>query len=379
MSLLDVKNLSYSIKNKQLYNNCSFDLLNNEKMGIVGQNGAGKSTLMNILIHKVEPDQGEVIFAKNLKIGYLDQHVEIEKDITIFEYLKLAFKDLYATEEKLNNLYASMGESADDKLNDKIEELQNKLIYENFYEVEPLILKTAAGLGVNKIGMDKMLSQISGGQRAKVILTKLLLEKPDLLLLDEPTNFLDREHVVWLQEYLKKLTTSYIIISHDFDFLNYVTNCIIDIEFSKIKKYTGSFNQFLKEKESNRETYIQQFESQKKVISHLQEYYDKNHARASTAKSAQSKLKQLEKIDKISPPQSTLKPTFTLKPASTPAGLMLLTKKLTIGYTKPLISNIDLEINAKDKLVLIGFNGLGKSTMVKTLLGIIPKISGEFK
>jgi ATPase subunit of ABC transporter with duplicated ATPase domains len=164
-------------------------------MGLVGQNGTGKTTLMNIINDRVSPDACDIQWQRGLKIGYLDQHAEIEKDISIFDFLKKAFGHLYEVEQKLNTLYGEMGDSISDDVADKVERYQNQLMYSGFYDLEATILKIASGLGIVAIGVDKKLSEISGGQRAKVILAKLLLEDPDVLLLDEPTNFLDKEHV----------------------------------------------------------------------------------------------------------------------------------------------------------------------------------------
>jgi ATPase subunit of ABC transporter with duplicated ATPase domains len=195
MALLDVENLNYSIKNKVLYNGANFTLNKGEHMGIVGQNGTGKTTLLNILIKRIEVDMGEIVWQKNIKIGYLDQHAEIEKDMSIIEYLRLSFQQYFDLEKELNGIYEQMATEITDELSTRAEEISNKLMYSGFYDIDVTINKIAAGLGVQKIGMDTLLSKISGGQRAKVILAKLLLESPDVLLMDEPTNFLDKEQV----------------------------------------------------------------------------------------------------------------------------------------------------------------------------------------
>jgi ATPase subunit of ABC transporter with duplicated ATPase domains len=195
MSVLEVKDLTYSIKNKTLYQSANFQLNKEDHMGIVGQNGTGKTTLLNILIGRTEVDFGEITWQKNIKVGYLDQHAEISKDMTIIEYLRLSFDHLFDVEKELNKVYEQMGAEMTDALSERAEELSNKLMYSGFYDIDATVNKIAAGLGVQKIGMDSLLSNISGGQRAKVILAKLLLESPDILLMDEPTNFLDTEQV----------------------------------------------------------------------------------------------------------------------------------------------------------------------------------------
>jgi ATPase subunit of ABC transporter with duplicated ATPase domains len=195
MAVLEAKNLNYTIKNKVLYTDASFLLNKNDHMGIVGQNGTGKTTLLNIIIGKIELDSGEILWQKGITYGYLDQHAEIEKDVSIIEYLRLSFNHLFEVEKELNSVYERMGEEISDELTEKAEILSNKLMYSGFYDIDSTINKIAAGLGIQKLGMDTLLSNISGGQRAKVILAKLLLESPDILLMDEPTNFLDKEQV----------------------------------------------------------------------------------------------------------------------------------------------------------------------------------------
>ncbi|GMO14852.1 MAG: ABC-F family ATP-binding cassette domain-containing protein [Mycoplasmoidaceae bacterium] len=378
MAVLDVTGLNYSIKNKVLYENASFSLNRDDHMGIVGQNGTGKTTLLNIVINKIEVDTGDIVWQKGVKIGYLDQHAEIAKNMTIIEYLRLAFDHLFEVERELNKVYEEMGNGVSDELANKAEELSNKLTYSGFYDIDSTINKIAAGLGVQKIGMNSMLSDISGGQRAKVILAKLLLESPDVFLMDEPTNFLDKEQVEWLANYLKEFQGAYIIISHDFDFLNKVTNCIINIEFQQVKKYTGNFQQFIKLKEEHAKNLQTQFEKQQKEIEHLQSFINRFGA-GTRASMAQSRQKQLDKMEIIPPAKSVEKPTFKLVSEPTMRGVCLKVDKLCVGYTKQLLPPISFDMKADDKIVISGFNGIGKSTLIKTLIGQIPSLGGEFK
>jgi ATPase subunit of ABC transporter with duplicated ATPase domains len=379
MSILEVKNINYSVANKVLYQNASFAFNKGDHLGIVGQNGAGKTTLINILIGRIELDQGEIEWTKNIKVGYLDQHAEIETNITIFNFLKKSFNDLYEDEKKLNEIYGQMtGGENDAALGEKAETLQNRLIYTGFYDLDSVINKVAAGLGIAKLGMETLLSNLSGGQRAKVILAKLLLEKPDVLLMDEPTNFLDKEHVEWLGKYLKNFEGSFIVISHDFDFLNEITNCIIDIEFKQVKKYTGNFQQFLALKEENKKNYEREFEKQQKEITHLQAFISRFGA-GTRASMAQSRQKKLDKIEVMPPAQSLPKPQFNFVSQPIGTGVILNVNNLLIGYSNPLLPEINLTLNGGEKIVINGFNGIGKSTLIKTLVGIIPPLGGEFK
>ena len=203
MALLEVSGLTHSFGDKILYQNSNFEIFKGEHVGIVGQNGAGKTTLLRSIIGDITPDSGEIRWQKDKKIGYLDQYAEINTEITIMEYLKTAFDELYEIEKKLNKIYENMSENFSESDAQKASDYQNLLINCGFYEIESNILKVADGLGITSLGIDTILKKLSGGQRAKVILAKLLLKNPDVLLLDEPTNFLDKNHVDWLTDFLK--------------------------------------------------------------------------------------------------------------------------------------------------------------------------------
>ena len=379
MGILEVKNLTHSFGDKILYKNATFELFKGEHMGITGQNGTGKTTLLRSIIGDLTPDSGEIRWQKGIKIGYLDQHAKINQNLTVFEYLKSAFNDLYALEKELNQIYESMTTSMDESLYEKASDYQNLLVNRGFYEIESTILKVSSGLGINALGMDTPLKNLSGGQRAKVILAKLLLENPEVLLLDEPTNFLDKEHVEWLADFLKSFKGSFMIISHDFSFLDKVTNCILDIEFNQVTKYNGNFSKFLEVKGFRQENYIREFQAQQKEIKKQEEFIAKNRVRASTAKQAQARIKKLEKLERIPPPKSLPKPSFKLVSLPISHQKALKVHGLEIGYDKALLPKISFEIKMGEKVVITGFNGVGKSTLIKTLMKKIPAISGTFK
>lgn len=378
MSLLEVKDLSHSYGGKVLYHDASFDLYNGEHMGLVGQNGSGKSTLIKTLIGEVIPDDGLIKWFPKATIGHLDQYAQVDAGITVFEYLKQAYADLYRMEERLNGLYEKMAEDTSEKLINQAANLQETLEDRDFYSIESHIYRVAAGLGITAIGMDKVLEKLSGGQRAKVILAKLLLEKPEVLLLDEPTNFLDKEHVEWLSKYLTGFEGAFILVSHDFDFLDQVTTCIGDIEFGTITKYHGNYSAFLKQKGQKREEYIRQYESQKKLIERTEEYIAKNKVRASTAAMAKSRQKKLDKIERMAPPTGLTKPMIRFKSTGITAQRVLEVKDLEVGYYYPLLPKLHFVLEQNQRVVITGFNGIGKSTLLKTLIGEIPPISGRF-
>ncbi|MCE5196861.1 MAG: ATP-binding cassette domain-containing protein [Negativicutes bacterium] len=379
MGLLDVIDISHSFGENVLYKNASFELFKGEHMGLVGHNGTGKTTLFNIIVGSIVPDQGRISWQRNLNYEYLDQYAKTDNNATVFEYLKTAFQELIQTESKLIELYESMTTDSSEELIDKAAKLQEILEYQGFYEIETVIMKVANGLGITALGMDSILGQLSGGQRAKVILAKLLLEKPDVLLLDEPTNFLDKEHVEWFSGYLKEFEGAFIVISHDFDFLDLVTNCICDIEFGVLTKYSGNFNKFLQLKDIKRESYIREFQSQQVQIKKFEEYISKNKARASTAKMARGRQKQLDRIEIIEPPKALAKPNFQFASLPVTTQKALVVRDLEIGYTNPLLPKINFMLAAGQKIVITGFNGIGKSTLIKTLIKQIPSLSGDFK
>jgi len=378
LGLLEVKNISHTFGDKILYEKSSFEVFKSEHIGLVGQNGSGKTTLLRSLTGEVIPDEGEIKWQKGINVGYLDQYVNTDDKLKVIEYLKTAFSHLYKLNEELNELYTLMSQEFTDEIFEKSTSYQSTLENSGFYEIESTILKVADGLGITAIGMDKPLGKLSGGQKAKIILAKLLLQKPDVLLLDEPTNFLDKEHIQWLKSYLKYFKGAFIVISHDFEFLDEITNSILDIEFKSIKKYTGNFSKFIKQKNLNRESYIREFKAQQKQIKKHEEFIARNRVRASTAKQAQSRIKILNKMEKLSPPEEASKPSFEFK--SLPIGFQkaLIIKDLKVGYTHALLPRMNLEIMDQEKIVFTGFNGIGKSTLLKTLVGEIPPIAGWF-
>lgn len=378
MSLLQVRELSQCFVEKTLYKNASFDLFKGEHIGVVGQNGAGKSTLIKILLGEVIPDKGDIKWQPNIKIGHLDQHAEIDKNMTILEYLQTAFEELYALENKVTMLYEEGAMTGDERKLIKAAAYQEQLIINDFYSIDSQISKVAMGLGLDAIGMDRPVGELSGGQRAKVIMAKLLLSNPDILLLDEPTNFLDKEHVEWISDYLNAFEGAFIVVSHDFDFLERVTTGICDIEFGTIKKYYGKYSEFLKQKAHLREDYIRQYHTQQRKIEKTEEYIRKNKAGVNS-KMARGRQKQLDRIERIAPPSFVEKPSIRFKEPEGPTQKALIVKNLEVGYYYPLLPKLNFSVLGGEKLVITGFNGIGKSTLLKTLVASIPCMAGSFE
>lgn len=383
MSLVEVTGLTHSFGDKKIFNNTEIKLFRGDKMGLTGRNGVGKSTLINILTGIVIPDEGYIKWNPKVTYGYLDQQAKIDSDITVKEYLKSAFDYLFKTEERLNDVNNRIAKCKDKnelkKLLEISGECQNMLEANNFYAVNSEIEKVAAGLGITAFGLDTPVGRLSGGQRAKVMLAKLLLQNPDVLLLDEPTNFLDREHIEWLAKFLISFKGSFIIVSHDSGFLSRVVNCISDIEFYTISRYNGTYENFMRQKEQKAENYLRNYNYQQKEIAKLQDYINRNIARASTTAMAQSRRKKLEKMEKLEKPVTAVKPSFTFQYKTISRKPLLKVRSLEVGYTEPLLPKITLTLRAGQKLAVTGFNGIGKSTFLKTICGIIPALSGSFR
>ncbi len=377
MSLLDITGLSHSFGDNLLFRDAELSLNKGEHIGIVGQNGAGKSTLIKICTEQIVPDTGRVVRQPKATLGYLDQYAQIAKGITMKAFLKSAFLELYTIEEKMNALYdqAANGETG---VLEPAAKYQEELELHDFYMIDTCIEQIATGLGLHAIGLECPVGQMSGGQRAKVILAKLLLEKPDVLLLDEPTNFLDKEHVAWLADYLSSLDNAFMTVSHDYDFLEKIATRICDIDNKKITKYYGTYSEFLKKKTLLREDYIRQYSAQQKEIRKTEEFISKNIA-GRKAKMARGRQKQLDHMDKMEAlEQKEIKPFFHFAGLPLTAAEHLTVKHLSVGYYYPILSDLSFSIKGGQKVVITGFNGIGKSTLLKTLTKQIPALQGNY-
>lgn len=383
MSIVDIKNLSLSFGDKIIFEGANFFVNKGDKMGLVGVNGAGKSTLIKILSGKVLVDKGDIFLHPKSTFGYLDQYAEIKSEKSIRNYLREAFAFLFDADKKLIDIYEKIGGTSDEEEVQRLVEQSEKLLEfldaNNFYAVDPLIEKVSSGLGVTDFGLDSPVANLSGGQRAKVMLTKLLLEKPDVILLDEPTNFLDVSHIDWLEKHIVSFEGTVVVVSHDEKFLKVITNCVCDVDNQKITRYSVGYDQYLKDKELRKEQHQKSYVAQQKEIARLEEFVAKNIARASTARMAQSRQKVLEKMEKIDRPAQKQKPTFMFKYRPLGSKILLDVTDLSVGYEKPILPPISIELERGEKLAITGFNGIGKSTFLKTLAGIIPALNGNFK
>ncbi|MGN0330304.1 MAG: ABC-F family ATP-binding cassette domain-containing protein [Kineothrix sp.] len=379
MSILNVENLSHGFGDRAIFNNVSFRLLKGEHIGLIGANGEGKSTFMNIITGRLQPDEGKVEWSKKARVGYLDQHTALEKGRTIRQVLVSAFDFLLEMEQELNGIYEQMGEADEDTLQQLMEEagtLQDLLTMHDFYMIDAKVEETGRALGLSHIGLDKDVAELSGGQRAKVLLARLLLEKPDILLLDEPTNYLDKEHIEWLKRYLNEYENAFILISHDIPFLNSVVNLIYHMDNQELNRYVGDYDRFREVYAMKKAQLEAAYNKQQKEIADLKDFVARNKARVATRNMAMSRQKKLDKMDVIELAAEKPKPAFHFKEARTPGRYIFQTKDLVIGYEEPLSSPLNLEMERNEKIVLTGANGIGKTTLLKSILGLTPPLSG---
>ena len=380
MSILEVKNLSHGFGDRAIFENVSFRLLKGEHIGLVGANGEGKSTFMSIVTGKLQPDEGKVEWSKYVTAGYLDQHAVLEKGMTVRDVLRTAFDELLKTEERINEIYMSMAdEGADvDALMEEVGELQDRLETRDFYTLDAKIDEVARALGVMDFGMDTDVTDLSGGQRTKILLAKLLLEKPDILLLDEPTNYLDAEHIAWLKRYLQEYENAFVLISHDIPFLNDVINIVYHVENQDLVRYAGDYDNFQSVYAMKKAQLEAAYERQQKEIADLQDFVNRNKARVATRNMAMSRQKKLDKMEIIELQAEKPKPEFHFKESRTPGRFIFQTKDLVIGYDRPLTkAPLNLTFERNQKVAIVGANGIGKTTLLKSLLGIIQPLEGE--
>ncbi|MDR2465472.1 MAG: ATP-binding cassette domain-containing protein [Streptococcaceae bacterium] len=378
MSILNVKNLSHGFGDRAIFEDVNFRLLKGEHIGFVGANGEGKSTFMNIITGSLLPDEGKVIWSKHHRVGYMDQHAVLEKGKTTRTSLSDAFKHLYDAEAEMNDLYNRMGEMDADEMNEALErtaELQDTLDHSDFYMIDVKVDELAQGLGLTDL-LEKDVSDLSGGQRTKILLGKLLLEKPDILLLDEPTNYLDEDHIEWLKTYLQNYENAFILISHDVPFMNSVINIIYHVNSLNIDRYVGDYYEFERRYEEKKKQLESLYNAQMAEAVKLKDFIAKKKANVATSGQAKSRQKKLEKMEIVEKIQEKPKPKFDFLLSRTSGKLIVEAKDMVIGYEEPLSSPINLLIERGAKVAFIGSNGIGKSTLLKSLIGEIPALSG---
>lgn len=380
MSILNVEHLTHGFGDRAIFNDVSFRLLKGEHVGLIGANGEGKSTFMNIITGKLMPDEGKVEWAKNVRVGYLDQHTVLTPGMTIRQVLASAFDFLYDMEKQMNEICEKMGDATPEELEQYMEDLgtlQDLLTMHDFYMIDAKVEEVGRALGLTEIGLNRDVTELSGGQRTKILLGKLLLEKPDILLLDEPTNYLDAEHIEWLKRYLNDYENAFILISHDIPFLNSVINLVYHMDNQELNRYVGDYDKFQEVYAMKKSQLEAAYNRQQKEIADLKDFVARNKARVATRNMAMSRQKKLDKMDMIELAAEKPKPEFHFKEGRTTSRIIFEARDLVIGYDEPLSKPLNLTMERKEKVALIGANGIGKTTLLKSILGLIPLLSGE--
>ena len=380
MSILNVEHLTHGFGDRAIFEDVSFRLLKGEHIGLIGANGEGKSTFMSIVTGRLMPDEGKVEWAKNVRAGYLDQHAVLEEGMTIGDVLRSAFSWLFEMETEMNQMFEQMAEATPEEMERLLEETgtyQELLDQHDFYMIDAKVDEVARALGLLDLGLDRDVTDLSGVQRTKVLLAKLLLEKPDILLLDEPTNYLDEEHIAWLKRYLLDYENAFILISHDIPFLNEVVNIIYHMENQELNRYVGDYEHFQEVYAMKKAQLEAAYRRQQQEISELKDFVARNKARVSTRNMAMSRQKKLDKMDVIELAAERPKPEFHFQYGQTPGKMLFETQDLVIGYDEPLSKPLNFSMERGQKIALVGTNGIGKTTLLKSILGLIPSISGE--
>ena len=370
--LIQLNNITKNFVVNEIFSNVKMEINDKDRVAIVGRNGAGKSTLLKIISGELSFDSGERTVSKNTTIGYLSQEFIVREDLSIYEEMITCFDEIISLETNLEKLsYELTPENIekDPGLLDRFDRLQNEVLTHKDYHYKSKIESVLYGLDFTKDVFDKKISTFSGGEKTRLSMAKLLLSEPDLLILDEPTNHLDMENVAWLENYLSSYNGAIVIVSHDRYFLDKVVNVVYNLEFGKLKKYVGNYSKFLKQYEEDYEKQLKEFTSQQKDIKRLEEFVQKNIARASTSKMAKSRQKVLDKMELIDNPKKDDKAAnieFKIKEQSGRDVLMI--ENLKVGYDGKQVGNAyNFSVYKGDRIAIVGRNGIGKSTLIKTI------------
>ena len=370
--LIQLNNVTKNFVVNEIFSNVKMEINDKDRVAIVGRNGAGKSTLLKIISGELSFDSGERTVSKNTTIGYLSQEFIVREDLSIYEEMITCFDEIISLETNLEKLsYELTPENIekDPGLLDRFDRLQNEVLTHKDYHYKSKIESVLYGLDFTKDVFDKKISTFSGGEKTRLSMAKLLLSEPDLLILDEPTNHLDMENVAWLENYLSSYNGAIVIVSHDRYFLDKVVNVVYNLEFGKLKKYVGNYSKFLKQYEEDYEKQLKEFTSQQKDIKRLEEFVQKNIARASTSKMAKSRQKVLDKMELIDNPKKDDKAAnieFKIKEQSGRDVLMI--ENLKVGYDGKQVGNAyNFSVYKGDRIAIVGRNGIGKSTLIKTI------------
>lgn len=381
MILLQLNQVARLFGADVLFENVQMEIQDYSRIALVGRNGAGKSTLLKIIAGIERPDAGEVIRSKNCRIAYLAQNTGLDTDETIWNEMLKAFSKVRQMEKRMHELEAQMATASTEKVLSEYDRLQHEFNELNGYGYESEIRSVLHGFQFDDSYYDRQINTLSGGQKTRLALAKMLLEKPSLLILDEPTNHLDIDTLSWLENYLKNYDGALLIVSHDRYFLDQVVNEVYELSRQKMTHYHGNYTHYTEEKEVRLASELKQYEKQQATIAKMEDFVARNMARSSTTKRAQSRLKQLEKMERIERPKGDERSAHFLFNINRPSGnIVVQMEDGAIGYDDVILSEpIQLDIRRQEAIALVGPNGIGKSSLLKTIVGQLPLIKGEYR
>ena len=382
MIILQANKIERSFAGEVLFDNISLQVDERDRIALVGKNGAGKSTLLKILVGEEEPTSGEINKKRDLSLSYLAQDSRFESSNTIYEEMLHVFDDLRKTEKTLRQMELAMGEKTGydlEKLMQDYDRLSEEFRQAGGFTYEADIRAILNGFKFDESMWQMKIEELSGGQNTRLALAKMLLEKPNLLVLDEPTNHLDIETIAWLENYLVNYSGALLIVSHDRYFLDKVATITLDLTKHSLDRYVGNYSSFVEQKEQKLLTEAKNYEKQQKEIAALEDFVNRNLVRASTTKRAQSRRKQLEKMERLDKPEAGTKSAhMTFHSDKTSGNVVLTVEEAAVGYDDQILSEpINLDIRKMNAVAIVGPNGIGKSTLIKSIVGQIPFIKGE--
>ena len=382
MIILQANKIERSFAGEVLFDNINLQVDERDRIALVGKNGAGKSTLLKILVGEEEPTSGEINKKKDISLSYLAQDSRFESENTIYDEMLHVFDDLRRTENQLRQIELEMGEKSGedlDKLMSDYDRLSENFRQAGGFTYEADIRAILNGFKFDESMWQMKIAELSGGQNTRLALAKMLLEKPNLLVLDEPTNHLDIETIAWLENYLVNYSGALIIVSHDRYFLDKVATITLDLTKHSLDRYVGNYSRFVELKEQKLATEAKNYEKQQKEIAALEDFVNRNLVRASTTKRAQSRRKQLEKMERLDKPEAGKKSAnMTFQSEKTSGNVVLTVENVAIGYDGEVLSEpINLDLRKMDAIAIVGPNGIGKSTFIKSIVDQIPFIKGE--
>jgi len=382
MIILQANKIERSFAGEVLFDNISLQVDERDRIALVGKNGAGKSTLLKILVGEEEPTSGEINKKRDISLSYLAQDSRFESSNTIYDEMLHVFDDLRKTEKTLRQMELAMGETtgADlEKLMQDYDRLSEEFRQAGGFTYEADIRAILNGFKFDESMWQMKIEELSGGQNTRLALAKMLLEKPNLLVLDEPTNHLDIETIAWLENYLVNYSGALLIVSHDRYFLDKVATITLDLTKHSLDRYVGNYSSFVEQKEQKLLTEAKNYEKQQKEIAALEDFVNRNLVRASTTKRAQSRRKQLEKMERLDKPEAGTKSAhMTFHSGKTSGNVVLTVEEAAVGYDDQILSEpINLDIRKMNAVAIVGPNGIGKSTLIKSIVGQIPFIKGE--